>query len=168
MDLIARLRNIAPRRRTRLAVAALALALTQTGCGGDAPPTSVLELRDLARAEQLWSKRTFRNYRMELASACFCPREIAAPAFVTVNGTTIVDVRYRDGTQVPVAYWNGRLSVDSLFVRIRDALHSDFYARVELDFDAQYGHPRSAAFVAPSGIADGDMTYMITALQPLP
>ncbi|MBL0938388.1 MAG: hypothetical protein IBJ03_05820 [Gemmatimonadaceae bacterium] len=158
-------------RHSRALLWAIGLTLTAplvSACGSDAPTTTVTELRELSRAEALWRNRGFRNYRMELAVSCFCPAEVAATAVVTVHGTTIVDVRYADGRVIPAQYWNGRPVVDSLFVRIRDAIHSDFYDRVELEFDPQVGYPIKAAFTTSPSIADGDAVYTIRAFQPLP
>lgn len=136
-------------------------------CGSDAPPTVVAELRDLERAQMLWKQRGFRNYRMVASKECFCLREMVQPALVTVHGSTIVDVRRLDGTPIEPQFWSSRVVVDSLFPRIRDALNSDFYERVELSFDSRLGFPTRAAFYAPSRIADGDVAYVISGITPL-
>ncbi|MBL0889331.1 MAG: hypothetical protein IBJ19_01845 [Gemmatimonadaceae bacterium] len=154
-------------RRLILPLLGFGLVPLLSACGSDAPPAGVAELRDLERAETLWRKRGFRNYRMLMSKECFCLAEMARPALVTVHGTTIVDVRLPDGTAIPAQYWSGRPVVDSLFPRIRDALRSDFYERVELRFDGRLGFPTRAAFYAPSRVADGDVAYVITGLTPL-
>jgi len=136
-------------------------------CGSDAPPPSVQDLRDVSRAETLWQQRGFRNYRMVQAKECFCLAEMAQPALVTVHGSTIVDVRRLDGTPIEPQFCSSRVVVDSLFPRIRDALNSDFYERVELNFHERLGFPTRAGFFAPSRVADGDVVYVITGLTPL-
>jgi len=148
-------------------LAASGLLWVLAGCGGDAPSEVVADLRDVSRAETLWKQRGFRNYRMVAAKECFCAAEMAQPALVTVHGSTIVDVRRLDGTPIPSQFWSGRVVVDSLFPRIRDALNSDFYERVELAFDSRLGFPTRAGFFAPSRIADGDVVYLISGLTPL-
>ena len=158
---------LSPRlRRHLLPLLLLGAASTTAGCGSDAPPAGVAELRDLERAEVLWKQRGFRNYRMVAAKECFCLREMVQPALVTVYGTTIVDVRRLDGTPIDPQFWSSRVVVDSLFPRIRDALNSDFYERVELSFDARFGFPTRAAFFAPSRVADGDVAYVISGITP--
>lgn len=154
-------------RRHILPLLLLGVAPAVSSCGGDAPPTGVAELRDLERAETLWRQRGFRNYRMVAAKECFCLREMVQPALVTVHGSTIVDVRRLDGTPIEPQYWSARVVVDSLFPRIRDALQSDFYERVELSFDSRLGFPTRAAFYAPSRVADGDVVYIISGITPL-
>jgi hypothetical protein len=154
-------------RRHLLPLLLLGAVFTASGCGSDAPPTGVVEWRDLERAQTLWKQRGFRNYRMVAAKECFCLREMAQPALVTVHGTTIVDVRRLDGTPIEPQFWSSRVVVDSLFQRIRDALRSDFYERVELRFDSRLGFPTRAAFYAPSRIADADVVYVISGITPL-
>lgn len=154
-------------RRHMVPLLLLGVVSTFTGCGSDAPPAGVVELRDLERAELLWKQRGFRNYRMVAAKECFCLREMVQPALVTVHGSTIVDVRRVDGTPIEPQFWSSRVVVDSLFPRIRDALRSDFYERVELSFDSRLGFPTRAAFYAPSRIADGDVVYVISGITPL-
>lgn len=154
-------------RRQLLFPLLLGVLPTVSGCGSDAPPAGVVELRDLERAERLWKQRGFRNYRMVAAKECFCLREMGQPALVTVHGSTIVDVRRVDGTPIEPQYWSSRVVVDSLFLRIRDALRSDFYERVELRFDTRLGFPTRAAFYAPSQVADGDVVHIISGITPL-
>jgi hypothetical protein len=160
-----RLQSLRALSSRALAVSGLLCVLS--GCGSDHPSETVAELRDVSRAEALWKQRGFRNYRMVAAKECFCLREMAQPALVTVHGSTIVDVRRLDGTPIEPQFWSSRVVVDSLFPRIRDALNSDFYERVELNFDSRLGFPTRAGFFAPSRVADGDVVYLISGLTPL-
>jgi hypothetical protein len=122
----------------RLRVTCCALVALAAACGDALGPT-VDFLENRAR----WDRRGPATYTYDFHRICFCLTEAVEPVRITVtSGVVTAVVRVADGQPIPPEQVNlfFRVTIDSLFVLIGDAIENDAHA-IDVAYDAYWGYP---------------------------
>jgi hypothetical protein len=151
--------------RGRLPGAALALLLVLGGAGCASVTGPLDEERDrLEQARAQWRSQGMTSYAYVYRRSCFCAPGSTEPMTITVRNNAIQSVvRISDGERQDPALFD---TVDGLFELLGDALDGD-PAQFRADYDAGRGYPTSAYIDRDSRIADEELGFTATDLQPL-
>lgn len=113
--------------------------------------------RDLLAAETRWRQTRPANYTYTLQRSCFCTPEFRKPIALEVSGSTVMKSTV-DGLALPLERRADALSVEGLFDIIRKAIDSKA-ARIDVQYDPNYGLPLSVSIDQNSRVADEEMYY---------
>lgn len=123
------------------------------------------EERDqLEQARAQWRSVGVTSYTYVYRRSCFCAPGSTEPMSITVVGNAIQSVvRISDGARQDPALFD---TIDGLFELLKDALDGD-PAQFRADYDPSRGYPTSAYIDRDSRIADEELGFTATDLQPL-
>lgn len=142
-----------------------ALALAAAGCGitGASDPLD-RERERLEQARAQWRSQGIADYRFTFRRACFCAPDVREPAVVTVRRGAIVSVESvaTGSPQDPALYY----TIEGLFDLLEDAIDQEA-ARLTADYDSALGYPRSAFIDRNEMIADEELGFQASDLQPM-
>jgi hypothetical protein len=150
--------------RLVLALAAV-LGLSAAGCGLTGPSDALDRERErLNQARAQWRSQGFPDYRYTFQRSCFCAPASLEPAVVTVRGGAVVAVdRVTDGAVLDPSFY---YTVEGLFGLLEEAIDGDA-AELRVEYDAALGYPRSAFIDRSAMIADEELGFEVSNLQPL-
>jgi hypothetical protein len=148
----------------RLAILALAAALTPAAAGAQTPPDgrpdpSIADGRAQAAldaARQRWAAAGLRDYRFTVALQCFCIGDVTEPRVLTVR---------RGKPRKPPRHLRNVATVRRLFARVQDAIDAGL-ARLVVRY-GERGLPRLVAIDSSLMIADEEVTYRASRLRAL-
>ena len=151
-----------PRRLGGPALAAL-LALAGAACESVTGPLG--EERDrLEQARAHWRSQAIQSYTYTFKRSCFCAPGSNEPMTVTVRGNAIQSVvRISDGAPQDPAQFD---TVDGLFELLAEAIDGD-PAQFSAEYHPGLGHPTSGYIDQDARIADEELGFTATDLQPL-
>jgi len=138
--------------RTRIALLALLLTVSQLGC--DQSPLSPSERRQLALARVRWAQHGGPDYTVESRVSCFCPPEWSYWTRLTVRGGQVVQVEAAElfpfGLMPSISGWQ---TVEEIFTLIATP-EPDVVRDMALKFDAQLGYPLEVRITCRQNILD--------------
>lgn len=111
--------------------------------------------RDLLAAETKWRENKPTHYSYMLQRSCFCTPEFRKPIAIEVSGSTVIKSTV-DGFALPLERHADAVSVEGLFDIIRQAIDGKA-ARIDVQYDAQNGHPQSISIDQNAQIADEEL-----------
>jgi hypothetical protein len=121
----------------------------------------------LEKNRQLWEQQGFDAYQFRFQRSCFCLPEMRQPVELIVRDRQIQSARYADGGAAVDAGEFGRYqTVEGLFDLIEAAIAGEA-ARIEVEFDPQYGYPTRLYVDYYLTMADEERSYEAGGLQPL-
>lgn len=118
---------------------------------------------DMARLT--WSQQRLRSYTYSLERSCFCPPEYREPINLHIIGQDIVYASLKDGTALPKERQHEAKTVEDLFALIQQAITQSATV-VRVQYDNQYGHPRSIYIDHDARMADEETSLTISTLNP--
>jgi hypothetical protein len=128
----------------------------------------------MREAEDVWQRTRVLPYQMVKERICFCAptgpvriEVVGEPAGAGMPDREIVVARQfvLDGRDVPAASAAAFLSVQDLFVFIRNAALDDAH-RIEAEFDVLNGYPLRVYVDPEQQIADDEVEYRVLSLNP--
>jgi len=164
---LARVARHQPGARLRgLRFAAAMLALATVSCSITEPTSRDRAQDELTRNRQRWVAAGVHDYVYDYQRLCFCAPESTQPVRITVRQDAVVAVvRQSDGQPVDAKY--GWPRVDALFDDIQGRL-DQHVARIDVDYDATFGYPRSIVVDVAVMAADDEYSHTAANLRPLP
>lgn len=148
----------------RHAVLAVSMALGLGGCIGPFSPSGTEKALEDAREQ--WDRQGISSYRFRVSRLCFCAPDARRPLIVTVQlgrVTSLTDAEtgapFTGDPFMPV-------TVDGLFAAVDAALDRDA-DHVDVRYDPQLGYPLEIAIDESERLADEEVTYYASDLQPL-
>lgn len=151
------------RRTATTLLACCALATAVAGCDGRLLLPSAQTTRDLARARAAWTAQRITSYDFTLQRLCFCGE--TRPMRVTVRDGQVTMVRPEgELLPLPAAEASWYPSIEGLFDVIATALALPA-ARVEAEYDAIRGFPHSVSIDYYSGVADDEVSYLVSDIR---
>jgi hypothetical protein len=150
---------------SRKAISAVAIALAVTSLSACANPTgAAFDRLALTRARARWTAQGITDYTMEARELCFCPPGFGQWMEITVRGGVVVSSRPID--LVPVAAQGPRRTVQEMFEFIgADHSGDSFPVRVEVEYDPEFGYPRSINLTTSAQVADFGLTIQARNLK---
>jgi hypothetical protein len=142
---------------------------TRIGAVPPAPPAQgfFVAQRDLLAAEAKWRQIQPADYTYTLQRACFCTPEFLKPITIEASGSRVMNVtRQPEGIPLPLDHITDALTVEGLFDVIQRAI-DDKVARLDVQYDAQYGFPASISIDRNANTTDDEMYYTASGLQPV-
>jgi hypothetical protein len=130
------------------------------GCSITAPGGRSGDQLELTRNRERWAGAGIRDYEFEFQRSCFCLPAVTEPVRITVRNDVVTAViRTRDGqpASATVGAWP---TVDSLFADVQRRIEQNA-ERLDVEYDAAYGYPRSIAVDVLQMAADDE--YFLTA-----
>lgn len=115
--------------------------------------------------KQKWQNSRPDNYSYTVERSGFLGPEARKPIDVTVNGNTITNSQFSDGSADPVPNFN-QLTLDDLFNTVENAINSGA-AEVRVEYDPQFGYPTSIFIDHDRRIADEEVFLSASNLQNL-
>lgn len=115
--------------------------------------------------KQKWQSSRPNNYSYTVERSGFLGPEARKPIDVTVDGNTITNSQFSDGSAGPVPDFN-QLTLDDLFNTVENAINSGA-AEVRVEYDAQFGYPTSIFIDQDRRIADEEVFLSASNLQNL-
>ena len=107
-----------------------------------------------------WENSRPENYSFTLKRDGNIAGNAGKPVTLTINGNTIVDARYADGTKAAVPEYN-KLNINDLFKTIDKALDSNA-AKVDVKYNAETGIPESIFVDQSEMMADEELYLSIS------
>jgi Family of unknown function (DUF6174) len=153
-----------PRRRFALA-AVTGLFLLATGCSILGIDDNGSERERLADARRLWASHHIDSYDVVLQRLCFCGSILPAKLVVR-DGTRISATVIETGEPVDDNVIEYYFTVTEMFDFIEDAIDRKAHT-IDVEYDATYGFPRHVSIDYSLNIADEEMGYETSGLQPL-
>jgi hypothetical protein len=142
------------------------LALATVSCSITEPTSRDRAQDELTRNRQRWVAAGVHDYVYDYQRLCFCAPESTQPVRITVRQDAVVAVvRQSDGQPVDAKY--GWPRVDALFDDIQGRL-DQHVARIDVDYDATFGYPRSIVVDVAAMAADDEYSHTAANLRPLP
>jgi hypothetical protein len=138
-----------------------------TSCSITAATARSDDERELLRNRQRWVGAGIHDYEFEFRRVCFCLPEATEPVRITVRNDVVTSVvRMRDGqpASANVASWP---TVDSLFADVQRSIDQNA-ERLDVDYDATYGYPRSVVVDALAAMVDDEYFLSAANLRRLP
>lgn len=120
--------------------------------------------RDLLAAETKWRQNKPRSYSYTLQRSCFCMPEFLKPIQIEILGNTVTRATV-EGVPLPLERRANALTVEGLFEIIREAI-DDKAHRIDVQYDAEYGFPRSISIDRNAMMADEEVYYTATEFKP--
>lgn len=150
----------------RRGAVAVLLALAASGCGSVSGPDELDEERDrLQQARAQWLSQGLRDYQYTFRRSCFCAPGSTEPMRITVRGNAIASVvRISDGAPQDPAVFD---TIDGLFDLLAEAIDTDA-AQFRAEYDGRLGFPTSAYIDRDERIADEELGFTASDLQPAP
>jgi hypothetical protein len=158
-------RPSSPIRRLFLGTALGAVVgLGAVGCDATGP-TDDLE-GERARLEQArgqWRAQNIVDYQFTFRRNCFCGPDVRDPALVMVRGGTVASVASvaTGAPRDPALYY----TIEELFDLLEDAIDQQA-ARLSATYHSSLGYPTSAFIDRNEMIADEELGFEATDLQP--
>lgn len=143
------------------------LLAASVSCSMTTGPGRSGEELELLRNRQRWASAGIHDYEFEFRRTCFCLPDATEPVRITVRNDVVTSViRTRDGqpASTNVRTWP---TVDSLFTEVRRQIDQSA-ERLEVEYDASYGYPRSMAVDVRATMADDEFWISATNLRRLP
>ena len=152
--------------RCGVPLAAATLVLATVSCSITEPTSRDRAQDELTRNRQRWVAAGIHDYAYDYQRLCFCAPESTQPVRITVRQDAVVAVvRQSDGQPVDAKY--GWPRIDALFDDIQGRL-DQHVARIDVDYDATYGYPRSIVVDVAAMAADDEYSHTTANLRPLP
>ncbi len=121
--------------------------------------------RDLLAAETKWRQNKPTHYSYTLQRSCFCTPEFRKPIAIEVSGSTVMQATLQpEGVPLALERRADAMGVEGLFEVIRKAVDAKA-ARIDVQYDAQDGHPLSISVDQNLQIADDEMYYTASELK---
>jgi hypothetical protein len=135
----------------------LALMAALGGCSLITGPDESDRL-DTARAK--WARFGQQDYVYEVVRSCFCPPPAGQSVEATIFGGQVTSARYVDtGAPVEAALLPNIPTVVDLFAMVRSAINGHA-TKLEVEYDADDGHPRRIAVDLDKMAVDGGYSVM--------
>ncbi|CAA6814553.1 MAG: Alkaline phosphatase (EC [uncultured Thiotrichaceae bacterium] len=115
--------------------------------------------------KQKWLDNRPTDYSYTVERSGFLGPEARKPIDITVEGDTITDSQFSDGSAGPVPDFN-KLSVDDLFNTVENAINSGA-AEIRVTYDEKLGHPTSIFIDQSRLIADEEVFLSASNLKEL-
>jgi hypothetical protein len=124
------------------------------------------EARELERARNRWRRAGLSDYRYEFERYCSCVGPYTRPVTVHVRNGAVYAAVYADNGK-PVADEDLRFfqTIDGLFEIIGGAINhrADI---VDVEYDREYGYPRSVAIDYDRRAADDEVYFTVRRFRP--
>lgn len=118
--------------------------------------------RMLQLAETKWQQHRPVHYTFTLQRSCFCPPDTRKPIEIRVFNNTIQQATVLpEGTPLPAEYKTRAMTIDELFNVIHKAIDNNA-ARVDVQYDLQYGYPTTLFIDQDERMADEEVSYNIS------
>ena len=150
----------------RLLIAALLVGVAAS-CSGDATSPRSGAMLELRRNRQRWESAGLHDYEFDFRRVCFCLPEATEQVHIVVRRDTVASVVRRNDGQTAsnrVSVWP---TVDDLFAEVQQRLDQGS-ERLEVEYDATYGYPRSIVADIVLMMADDEYSLSAVNLRRLP
>ena len=115
----------------------------------------------LQRYRARWAARVPLAYRYTVRVGCFCPSELTQPVEVEVrDGAVAAIVGASTRQPVRASQFDDAAPIEQLFVAIQRAIDQGA-DRVSVEYDPDFGYPRSIAIDYLRNAIDDEVTYTI-------
>ena len=141
-----------------MARSALFLLLVIWQASPQAPPKPGDPAAALAAAEAKWQKNKPSVYEFTIEVICFCPLEKTPPAFRVTNGVPARIGTANPQTSTMYDYYD---TIEELFAVVKRFTSSNGI-RINVQYDAELGYPRSADLDQAENMADDELRFTIT------
>jgi uncharacterized protein DUF6174 len=144
--------------------AAVLLGLLAAACGTTGPTDDLdRERQRLEQARGQWRAQNIVDYQYTFRRSCFCTPESREPAVVTVRAGSIVSVESvaTGAPQDPAFYF----TIEGLFDLLDEAIDQEA-ARVSASYHSGLGYPTTAYIDRSEMIADEELGFDATDMQP--
>jgi hypothetical protein len=116
---------------------------------------------DALDKEREWKSQEIHDYRFVYTVSCFCGFTGPNPAVITVIDDEVVKVEYlapsQNGGTVST---NGYPTIDGIFALLA-AARARNPDKIDVDYDSQYGFPRSIEIDYVKNAADDEIEYKV-------
>jgi hypothetical protein len=148
----------------RRSAAAVLLALAAAGCEGITDPDNLDAERDrLEQARRQWRGEGLQDYQYTFRRSCFCAPGSTEPMRITVRANAILSVeRISDGARQDPALFD---TIEGLFALLEEAIDGEA-AQFRAEYDGARGFPTSAYIDRDERIADEELGFTASDLQP--
>lgn len=139
---------------------ALALGAALAACSDPFGP----EEAELERVRARWEARGPADYRYEYRTFCFCPN---LHGLVEVRDGAVAAVTdLETGEPVTGEPLDGYPTVEELFETLAEWIAREPF-HMEVTYDPDIGHPRSASFDFEENVADEEQAFEVSGLTPI-
>lgn len=154
-----------PGRRVVLGAMLTSLVgLASAGCGLTGPSDLLDRERErLEQARAQWRSQGIVDYAFTFQRSCFCAPDAREPVVVSVRRGAIVSVeRVADGQPVDPEFY---YTIEGLFTLLEDSIDQGA-ASLSATYDSALGYPASAFIDRSQMIADEELGFQSSNLQP--